>query len=192
MASAGESSTMSTRSRFNASPSRPGDVTTGRGPVPGCAPHPILRPLPLPLPRAAPKALRREHVHGSSVCAGSRTMPEPEVVDPLHHPDELLHVHRLGDVRIGVQIVAPQTSRLGVGGRQHDHRDRAQRGVGLDLAQQLAAVHARKVEVQQDQVGSRGVRVLGPPGAGTAAPSSPSVGHMKAVARSCTPSSRSA
>jgi len=44
---------------------------------------------------------------------------------------------------------------LGAGGGEHDHGDPAQLGIVLELRQQLAAVHAREIQVQQDQVWPR-------------------------------------
>ena len=42
---------------------------------------------------------------------------------------------------------------LGLGGREHDDRDRRELRVGLDLGEHLGAALARQVEVEQDQVG---------------------------------------
>ena len=56
-----------------------------------------------------------------------------------------------------MQLVAAQDVLLGRRGGQHDDRDVAQVRVGLDLLQQLPAVVLRQVQVEQDQVGPRGV-----------------------------------
>ena len=80
----------------------------------------------------------------------------------LHHLHELLEIHRLGDVAVGVQVVGLEDVLLGLGGGQDHHRDAPQLGVGLDLRQHLAAVLAGQVQVQQDQVGPRGVGVACP------------------------------
>ena len=66
----------------------------------------------------------------------------------------------LGHVGVGVQVVGAQDVLLGLRGRQDDHRDRAQIGVRLDRREHLAAVDARQVEVEQDEVGPRRVGVL--------------------------------
>ena len=50
-----------------------------------------------------------------------------EVVDLAHDLDEAVEVDGLGHVGVGVQVVGAQDVLLGLGGRQHDHRDRAQR-----------------------------------------------------------------
>jgi hypothetical protein len=59
-----------------------------------------------------------------------------------------------------VQLVAAQDVLLGLRRRQHDDGDAAQALVGLHLGQHLATVHARQVEVQQDEVGRRRGGVL--------------------------------
>src|SRR5215213_4391799 len=40
---------------------------------------------------------------------------EPELVDRLHDPDELIHVDRFGDVGVGVEAVALEDVALGLG-----------------------------------------------------------------------------
>ena len=83
-----------------------------------------------------------------------------ELVDLPDGRDELLHVHRLGDVRVGVQLVAAQDVLLGRGGGQDHHRHVGELGVRLDLLQDLPPVVLGQVEVEQDQVDLRrgGVR----------------------------------
>src|SRR6266508_2191850 len=83
-----------------------------------------------------------------------------EVVDLADHGNEALEVHRLGDVGVGVQLVAAQDVLLGLRRGEHHDRDLAQRRVLLDLRQHLAAVDPGQVQIQQDQVGYGRVGVL--------------------------------
>ncbi len=105
---------------------------------------------------------------------GSRTDLNEELVDLAHRAHELVEVHRLGDVGVGVQLVAAQDVLFGRRGGQHHDRDEAQIGVGLDLLQQLPAVVLGQVEVQQDQIGPRGVGEGRPRRYRKSSPSSPS------------------
>lgn len=56
----------------------------------------------------------------------------------------------LVDVGVGLQVIARQHVGLGVGSCQDDHRYPSQRIVGLDRGENLATIHLRKVEVEQD------------------------------------------
>ena len=49
---------------------------------------------------------------------------------------------------------------IGLAGGQHQDRNAAQRRVGLDLAQHFQAVLARHVDVQQNQVRTRGIGIF--------------------------------
>ena len=85
--------------------------------------------------------------------------------------DELLEVDRLGDVGVGVQLVAAQHVLLGLGGREHDDRDRRRSGSALIAAEHLAAVASRgRLRSSRIRSGRRRVRVLALAGAGTPAP----------------------
>src|SRR5205085_5703245 len=85
---------------------------------------------------------------------------EPEDVDRLHHHDEFLKVDGLGHIAVRMQVVRPQHVLFGLGGGEHDHRDALEAVVGLDVLEHLAAVLLRQVEVEQDDVRARRVRVL--------------------------------
>jgi hypothetical protein len=54
-----------------------------------------------------------------------------------------------------VKIVAVHDVARGVRGREHDDGDPAQFLVVLDLGQHSPSVHARKVEIEEDQVRTR-------------------------------------
>src|SRR5258706_14108119 len=85
---------------------------------------------------------------------------EPEILDHLYDPDELLEIDRLGDVAVRVQVVGAQNVALGRRGREHDHRDLFEIVVSLDLLQHFAAVLFRQVQVEQDQVRLESVGVF--------------------------------
>src|SRR6266850_8461186 len=82
---------------------------------------------------------------------------QPEHVDRAHHHDELLEIHRLGDVAVGVQVVGLEHVLLGLRGGEHHDRDALQRVVRLDVLQNFAAVLLRQIEVEQDDVRARRV-----------------------------------
>ena len=119
-------------------PGEQGTGRRGRGP----RQRPRLRSPELPGPRRALSPGKLDHRH-------------EELVDLPHGRDELLHVHRLGDVGVRVQPVAAQDVLLGGGGGQDDHRHVGQLGIGLDLLQDLPPVVLGQVQVEQDQVGGR-------------------------------------
>src|SRR5689334_23288540 len=61
----------------------------------------------------------------------------------------------------GVQSVAVQHVFLGAGGGQHDDRDVLERAIGLDRREDLASVPSGEVEIEQHEIGARGVGVGG-------------------------------
>src|SRR5712692_2588038 len=102
-----------------------------------------------------------------SITAGSFRQlhnRQPEVLDGLDDRDELLDIQRLRDVGVGLEVVGPGDIGLRPGGAQDHDRNPAEILVSLDLCQDFAAVLARQVEVEQDEIGSAGVgeRVLSP------------------------------
>jgi hypothetical protein len=115
--------------------------------------------------RASPglSSIRRTPWPGSSAFKSARGKGdhgEPEAVDRLHHDDELVEVDGLGDVAVGVQVVALQHVLFRLGGGEDHHRDLAQVVVALDLREHLAPVLLRQVQVEQDDVGARRLGVL--------------------------------
>ncbi len=85
-------------------------------------------------------------IGGGSLLSGRLAAPQ-DGPDPGHH---FLGIKRLHDVVVGPQL-QPQNlvKDLALGGK-HDHRGG---GFRADLPAHLVAVHARKHQVQQDQVG---------------------------------------
>src|SRR5882757_57462 len=98
--------------------------------------------------------------HIAESGAGELHHADEEVVDLAHHVDELVEVHRLGDVGVGVQPVAGDHVVARAGGGQHHHRDQRQFGVTLDLGEHLTAVLTGQIEVEQDQVWDVRVGIL--------------------------------
>src|ERR1700729_4000520 len=88
---------------------------------------------------------------------------EEEVVDLADNGDEGLEFDRLGDIGVGVKVVASQHVLLGVGGGEDDNRNLSERFIPLDLSEYLPTVEAGEVEVQQDEIGSGCVLVLPSP-----------------------------
>jgi hypothetical protein len=83
--------------------------------------------------------------------AGQPVDVEPVALDAV---DQLADARELGglhQVAVRVLRVGALHVVLGVGGREHHHRHRAQRGRRLDLAQHLELVDARQPQVEQDQ-----------------------------------------
>ena len=62
-------------------------------------------------------------------AAGKLDHGHEEVIDLADHVQEALKIDRLGDVGVGVQVVAAQDVLFGIGGGQHDDRDALQVGV---------------------------------------------------------------
>src|SRR5690554_135690 len=58
-------------------------------------------------------------------AAGQADDQDEEVVDLAHHGDEPLEVHGLGDVGVGVEVVAAQDVLLRLGGGEDDDGDAA-------------------------------------------------------------------
>ena len=58
-------------------------------------------------------------------------------------------------IAVGSQFVAAIDIAAGLGGCENDDWDLGQRGIALDVGQHLAAILARQVEVENNQVGDR-------------------------------------
>src|SRR5204862_7180044 len=79
---------------------------------------------------------------------------EPEVLDGAHDAHELIEIDRLGDVTVGVEVVARQDVLVGVGRGQHDHGNPAKVLIVLDLGKDLLAVEPWEVEIEEDEIGA--------------------------------------
>src|SRR6266545_3630472 len=76
---------------------------------------------------------------------------DPVAADVAHDRDQSFEADRLGDEGVRAEVVGAVDVFLGLRGGENDDRDAAQVGVGLDLAQRLAAVLARHVQVEEDE-----------------------------------------
>ncbi len=81
-------------------------------------------------------------------------------VDLLDHVVEAVEAGGLDDVGVGVQFVAALDVAGVPGGGQDHHRDDPQVRVSLDLGQDVQAVQAGQVQVQEDQSGPARVGVF--------------------------------
>jgi len=91
--------------------------------------------------------------------SGQGDNADPKAFDLLNHSEKLRIIHWLGDVAVGVQVVAPDDVLIRRGRGQHDDRDPLERRALLDLGQYLTAIHDRQIEIQQDQAGARRIDV---------------------------------
>src|SRR5688500_18850513 len=89
----------------------------------------------------------------ASIMPGQLHALKPERLDLADDLLELVEVDGLGDVAVGMVLVAEIDVRLGGGRRQDDHRYALELGVLLDLPEDLVAVLAGQVQVQQHQIG---------------------------------------
>jgi len=71
----------------------------------------------------------------------------------------MVQIHRLGDVTVGVQIVSPQDVLLSLGSGKHYHRDSLELRIPLDYGQYFPPVSPWQIQIQEDQVGNRRVRI---------------------------------
>ena len=80
---------------------------------------------------------------------------QPEVVDGADQRQELIEVDRLGDVAVGVEVVALDDVLLRRRAGQDHHRDAPQRGICLDLREYLVSGFPGEIQVEQNQIGPR-------------------------------------
>src|ERR1700743_2362862 len=81
---------------------------------------------------------------------------KPVAGEALHGGGQLVEGDRLGQQRVHAEVVRAHDVLLGPGGGEDHHRDPAQVGIGLDLAERLPAILLGHVEVEQDEAGARG------------------------------------
>src|SRR5580704_6637029 len=85
---------------------------------------------------------------------------EPECANSSHGREEPFQVHRLGDVTVGMEGITLHDIYLcRRGGQDHD-RNADECCALLYLAKNFPAIFLRQIEIEQDQVGTRCVRVL--------------------------------
>jgi hypothetical protein len=77
---------------------------------------------------------------------------EPELTDRPHDLNEFTEFDWLGDVAVGVEVVALQNVLVGVRRGEDHHRYDSQVVVRLDFPKNLPTVHLGKIQVQQDKV----------------------------------------
>lgn len=79
-------------------------------------------------------------------------MGDPELLDGVDERRVLVRVVGLVQVGVRVEVVRAEDVAVRLRGGEHDDRDMAQLGVLLDLGEDLAAVLAREIEVEKDQI----------------------------------------
>ena len=116
--------------------------------VDAAAPEPRWRRLGLHIDSSRPAEalaglIRRESDDG-----------EPEVLDRFDDLDELAELHRLDDVTVGVELIAPEDIGLTLRRRHDDDRRVHETLIRLDLTQYFPSILAGQVQVQEDHVGA--------------------------------------
>jgi len=84
---------------------------------------------------------------------GKRDEFEPIAAQILHQWDEPVQFHRFGDERIAADFIGGGHVGLAVRGREDDNRNAFEFRYGAHLAENFAAVDARQVEIEQNQIG---------------------------------------
>ena len=103
---------------------------------------------------------KRAHAFTQSGAVGRGTCRQaggrkPERVDGADDAAETVEIHRLGDEAVGLLLVGAGDVAFGVRGGNHQHGNRLEVGVALDFAQHRAAVRARQVEIEHDDIRPR-------------------------------------
>src|SRR5690625_3800048 len=75
----------------------------------------------------------------------------PELAQCLHGIEKLVHVDRLDDVGVDAQVPAARQVALLARGGKNDHRDVAELVGGAHALEYFEPVHARHLDVEQDQ-----------------------------------------
>ncbi len=68
-------------------------------------------------------------------------------------------MHGFAEVAVGLQLIAFDHIRFRLGRSQDHGRDGFEAWIVLDISQNFASVHFGQVQVEQDQVGTRGIEV---------------------------------
>src|ERR1051325_3594767 len=82
---------------------------------------------------------------------------QPEVFDGGNHLHELSEVDGFGDVAVGVEMIGVENVFVGLGGGEDDNRNPPEVGIFFNLGEDFATVFPRKVQVEENEVGARGV-----------------------------------
>src|SRR6266849_1580214 len=84
---------------------------------------------------------------------------KPEVCDRLHNLSKLEKIDRLGNVAIRMQIIGFRHVPCILGGGQHYHRNVPEFWICFDLLQDLSPAFFGEVQIEQDEVRTRGVGI---------------------------------
>src|SRR5580704_3596042 len=84
---------------------------------------------------------------------------QPEIVDALYEVFEGIQLHRFVEVTVRLKLIASHDVRFRIGRGQDDRGDQFQALIFLDVSQDLATVHFRQVQIQQDEIGAGSVNV---------------------------------
>src|SRR5436305_13556892 len=79
---------------------------------------------------------------------------QPEHLESVHGAYELIHIDGLANVTVRMKLVRPEHVGVAARGGENHHRDALQDRVALQLAHNFASVLARKLEVENAQVGA--------------------------------------
>src|SRR6185369_11855895 len=80
---------------------------------------------------------------------------DPVTADVAHDGHESVETDWFCDEGVSAEVIGPVDVLFGFRRGEHDDRNAAEIGIGLDLAQRFASVFARHVEIEQDQAGCR-------------------------------------
>ena len=92
-------------------------------------------------------------------CCGSLTWVSQKSSMLLTSRLEFVEAHGLVEIRVGLELIACQDVVLRLGGGEDDRRDGLEVVVALDLGEDLAAIHPGQVEIEQDEIRARGIRL---------------------------------
>ena len=79
-------------------------------------------------------------------------MCEPEIIDAFYQGLEGLQIHGLVEIAAGIQLLCER-------GGQNQGGNGLQIWILFNVSQHFTAIHPGKIQVQQNEVGARGVSV---------------------------------
>jgi uncharacterized NAD(P)/FAD-binding protein YdhS len=112
----------------------------------GCRPRTGAGPCPAPL--APPRRSERQTLGAGRFCG----RVQEESIDALDGVHEIVQIHGLRHIGVGMLPVGVLDVVGGCGGGEHHYGDAAETGVVLEDGKQLPAVHPRHVEIENDQI----------------------------------------